>query len=319
MAFGSVLCHVGRWQEAETALRMGLAKGESSYHYVRLATRAALADLWIRQGRLEEAARLIDRDVDRVEIMGPRARLYLAQGRMDLAAAAARQALRMLSGDRLRAAELLAVLVEAQLASGDLVGAEKAELQLRRMADETEVHTVGAQAELVSAKVALARREPELACAHLEAGLEAVGDTCPPLRAALHLELARASASRAPAETIVNAEAALSIYQRLGAPEADHAAELLRAQGRVVAVPPPPPTPLDALSPREREVLDLVAQGMSNPAIAQRLFITAKTVEHHVSSILSKLGLQSRVEAAAFAVSLRISPPRRREQPGPSS
>ena len=59
-AFGSLLCHVGRWQDAETALRMALAKGEASYRFLKVTTRATLADLWIYQGRLEEAARLID-------------------------------------------------------------------------------------------------------------------------------------------------------------------------------------------------------------------------------------------------------------------
>jgi DNA-binding NarL/FixJ family response regulator len=113
--------------------------------------------------------------------------------------------------------------------------------------------------------------------------------------------------TKAPPEAIVNAQAALSIYQRIGAPEASVAADLLRAQGVPVSVAPPPPTPLDVLSRREREVLALLAQGMSNPAIAIRLFITAKTAEHHVSSILGKLGLRNRAQAAAFAASFQIS------------
>jgi DNA-binding NarL/FixJ family response regulator len=306
-AFGSLLCHVGRWREAETALRMALAKGETSFHIVKLATRATLADLWIHQGRLAEAARLIDESIDRVEVMGPRARLYLAQEQYELAAAVARQALRQLSGDQLRAASLLLILVEAELGGGKITAAENATLQLQHMAEGAEVPAVAAQAALALGKTSMARKELELAAQHFEAGLAALGDSCPPLRAALHLELARAYASTASAEAIVNAESALSIYQRLGSPDAALAADLLKAQGRKVTVAPPPPTAIDVLSRREREVLPLLAQGLSNPSIARRLFITPKTAEHHVSSILSKLGLRNRAEAAAFAASFQIS------------
>ena len=313
-AYGSLLCHVGRWRQAETALRMALAKGETSYRHVKLTARAALADLWIQQGRLLEAVRLIDESSGRVEIMRPRAQLYLAQGKPDLAAAVARQALRQLSGDQLRAASLLLVLVEAELGGGKIAAAEQAARQLQQMARGAEVSAVAAQAALALGKTSMAREEPELATRHFEAGLAALGDSCPPLRAALHLELARTYANKAPAETIVNAEEALSIYQRLGAPEAGLAADLLKAHGRTVTMAPPPPTALDVLSRREREVLPLLAKGCSNPDIARRLFITPKTAEHHVSSILNKLGLRNRAEAAAFAASFQMS-----EGPGASS
>jgi len=308
-AFGSVLCQVGRWREAETALRMGLARGETSFRHVRLATRAALADLWIRQGRLDEAARLLDQSVDRVEITAPRARLFLAQRRYDLAAAIARQTLRQLSGDRLRAASLLLVLVEAELGAGNADAAEGAAMQLQQLSEGAEHPAVMAQAALARGKTAAARGDLALATRHFEAGLaELVGDGWPLLRAALHLELARALVSKAPAEATVNAQAALSIYQRIGAPEVAGAADVLRGLGVAVTVAPPPPTALDVLSRREREVLALLAQGMSNPAIAKRLFITSKTAEHHVSSILGKLGLHNRTEAAVLAASFRISP-----------
>ena len=307
-AFGSVLCQVGRWKEGETHLRMGLARGETSVHHLRLATRAVLADLWIRQGRLDEAARLIDQSVDRVEISGPRARLYLAQARYDLAAAVARQALRQLTGDCLRAASMLLVLVEAELGGGHAEAAAQAAKQLQQLSEAAELPAVAAKAALALGKTAAARGDLKSAAYHFEAGLaELAGDTWPLLRAPLHLELARALMTKAPPEAIINAQAALSIYQRVGAPEASVAADLLRAQGVPVSVAPPPPTALDVLSRREREVLALLAQGMSNPTIAKRLFITGKTAEHHVSSILGKLGLRNRAQAAAFAASFQIS------------
>ena len=56
------------------------------------------------------------------------------------------------------------------------------------------------------------------------------------------------------------------------------------------------------LSPREREVLQLIAQGRSNREIADVLFISTPTVKVHVRSILTKLALDSRTAAAAFAI-----------------
>ena len=65
---------------------------------------------------------------------------------------------------------------------------------------------------------------------------------------------------------------------------------------------PPPPDPLQPLSPRERDVLRLIARGHSNRQIARDLAIGEQTVKTHVRSILSKLGLQDRVQAAIFAL-----------------
>ncbi len=57
----------------------------------------------------------------------------------------------------------------------------------------------------------------------------------------------------------------------------------------------------DVLTPREREILALVAEGRSNGEIGKQLFISTKTVSVHVSNILGKLGAGSRTEAAAVA------------------
>ena len=62
------------------------------------------------------------------------------------------------------------------------------------------------------------------------------------------------------------------------------------------------------LTPRELEVLTLVADGMRNAQIAERLVVSEKTVGHHVSAVLRKLDVTSRGEAAAKAVRLGLSP-----------
>ena len=59
--------------------------------------------------------------------------------------------------------------------------------------------------------------------------------------------------------------------------------------------------PFAELSEREREVLGLIAQGMANAVIAEKLFISEKTVKSHASNILSKLHLDDRTQAAVYA------------------
>lgn len=58
---------------------------------------------------------------------------------------------------------------------------------------------------------------------------------------------------------------------------------------------------LELLSRRGREVLPLLAEGLSNAEIAKRLSVTPKTVEHHVTNILGRLGLRTRTEVGAWA------------------
>ncbi len=60
-------------------------------------------------------------------------------------------------------------------------------------------------------------------------------------------------------------------------------------------------SPLDALTPRETEILALIAQGLSNREIGATLFLAEKTVKNYVSGILSKLGMQRRTQAAVLA------------------
>jgi DNA-binding NarL/FixJ family response regulator len=64
--------------------------------------------------------------------------------------------------------------------------------------------------------------------------------------------------------------------------------------------PHAPPATLAELTPREREVLDLLLQGLSNPEICTRLFISDATAKTHVGRILQKLGVRDRVQAVIY-------------------
>jgi two-component system response regulator DevR len=66
-----------------------------------------------------------------------------------------------------------------------------------------------------------------------------------------------------------------------------------------------PAQPADALTPRENEILALIAEGLSNREIAGRLFLAEKTVKNNVSGILSKLGMQRRTQAARWSLENR--------------
>ena len=66
------------------------------------------------------------------------------------------------------------------------------------------------------------------------------------------------------------------------------------------------PTPGHDLTPREREVLALLVEGLSNPKIAERLTVSYSTARAHVSNILSKLGVSNRAEAVALALRLKL-------------
>ena len=103
-------------------------------------------------------------------------------------------------------------------------------------------------------------------------------------------------------QAATQAMAAHEIAERLGAAPLLAALEALGRRGRLDLGVQPPPSPDGAsLTPRELEVLRLVAAGRSNGQIAEALFISRKTASVHVSNILAKLGVHTRTEAAAAA------------------
>jgi DNA-binding CsgD family transcriptional regulator len=108
----------------------------------------------------------------------------------------------------------------------------------------------------------------------------------------------------------------LQILDDLGAPPA---ARLARQRLRTLGVAHIPRGPRSAtranpagLSPRQVEVLRLLAEGLTNAELAARLVISEKTADHHVSAVLAKLDVRTRREAAAVARTLGLAPERRR-------
>jgi DNA-binding NarL/FixJ family response regulator len=101
---------------------------------------------------------------------------------------------------------------------------------------------------------------------------------------------------------------ALATFERLGARPA--AAAVVGRLRELVARGPRPATAENPanLTPREVEVLMLVAEGLRNADIAERLVVSQRTIDHHVSAILRKLGVRSRAEAGATAIRLGLAP-----------
>ncbi len=102
----------------------------------------------------------------------------------------------------------------------------------------------------------------------------------------------------APADELVRAVRVVAEGQALLAPTVTRRliADVMRRRSRGKPAPA-----LDALTPREREVLELIAKGMSNTEIAEALFVAEQTVKTHVSKVFSKLNLRDRAQAVVLA------------------
>jgi DNA-binding NarL/FixJ family response regulator len=290
----------GRWDEAEGMLTEGLGALEAAGHRSRCVHPAAkLAELRLTQGRLEEAEQLLAGFEELPEAAHGIAHLHLLRGEGALAAATIHRRLNRIGDDNVLAAPFLAMLVEVQLSLGDIEGAAGSADRLGRIADASRIERVTAMAELARGRVASARGSLH-AVAALESALALFAQAGMSVEAArARFELARALEEDQPEVAVAEARAALAEFERVGAPrDADAAAELLRRHGVRGRT-----GPKDAglLTRREQEVLHLVAQGLSNAEIAARLHLSTKTVGHHVSSVLAKLGVKSRGEAGAWA------------------
>ncbi|WP_405910473.1 MULTISPECIES: response regulator [unclassified Streptomyces] len=86
-------------------------------------------------------------------------------------------------------------------------------------------------------------------------------------------------------------------------------ARLMHALRTEPAEPPAVAPELASLSPRERDILALIGDGLTNREIGKRLYLSEKTVKNHISRLLAKLGVQRRVQAAVLASHLEQSEP----------
>jgi tetratricopeptide (TPR) repeat protein len=216
----TLLVELGRWGDAELVLEQACADFRAVMSPLQpWHPEIALADLRMRQARFTEAEELLLGKDQFVQALLPAARLHLERGDPDLACAAARRGLRGLRDDRLRAAELLTVLVDAELARGDVDAAMAASADLAARTADVDVAALRARAACAQARAHAARGDEAGAVALLEDALDQLDPArLPWARATTLVALARArEATGDRAGATLDARAAREILRDLDA------------------------------------------------------------------------------------------------------
>ncbi len=289
----------GAWSDAlEEARRAGLRFAE---------TRSSAAGLaHYRQGELLrlqghfDAAEAAYREASRSgwEPQPGLAQLRLAQGRTDVAAAAIRRAAGEVSVP-LKRAGLLAAYVEIVLAAGDVEDARDACQELGGIVESYESEMLTAMVEQARGAVDLAE-DPRSALVSLRHAWQLWHDLEAPYEAArARVLVGVACRSLGDDETAaMELEAARGVFVQLGAvPDLVRLESLARSAASFDA---------HGLTPRELQVLRMVAAGKANKAIAVELVLSQRTVDRHVSNIFRKLGVSSRTAATAYAYERKL-------------
>jgi DNA-binding CsgD family transcriptional regulator len=225
--------------------------------------------------------------------------LWLAQGDGDAAAGAIRRLVGETSEPSKRAG-LLPAYVEIMLVVGDVQAARTACSELEEIAERYEGAMMGAIVAHVRGAVDLAEGDARAALLALRRGARAWRALEAPYEAArVGVLVGLACRALGDEETAaLELEAARGVFDRLGAgPDLARVDSLTRGAASRDA---------HGLSPRELQVLRLLAAGATNKAIAAELVLSERTVERHVSNIFGKLGVATRAAATAYAYEHRL-------------
>jgi DNA-binding CsgD family transcriptional regulator len=334
------LTDVGEWDEAARVATAAIRAGDAQWPDARLVARAAVdvgrGDFHRARVDLQAALATVHHDKRGLPAFdSARAELALWERRWQDADHAVTEGLRRLPAQEaallrvrfcvqgLRAEAELAALARARR-DGDAL-TERLERAQRLLDTACEAATEAAPVTPTAAAWRLvAEAEYDRARAHPSSGSwEKAGAAWqdlqrPPMVAYCHWRLAEAlvAAGASAADASIPARAAQAIAQRLGARPLQEEIERLAQRARLELAPPSHPTDqasglgeLLGLTPREAEVLGLVARGYTNRQIADTLVISVKTASVHVSHILAKLQVQNRVDAAAIAHRLAPATP----------
>jgi ATP/maltotriose-dependent transcriptional regulator MalT len=311
----AMLIGQGEWAQAEEELQRAIDRLSASRPLLVADGVEQLAELRRRQGRWDESEELFGRVEGRsLSLLG---RGAIALDREDPATAAdlLDRFLRRTPPDNWNGrATALELLVRAQLALGQRAEADDAADGLRSLVEHVETPTI--RAALLQAEGILLGADGacEEARRRFEDAVDLFLQSQAPFEGArARLDLARClSGIDRPGPAQQEARSALECFQKLGAVREAFRAEtaLKELTDGVAASPVKRPRPSagpehaapDArLSSREIEVLRLVAEGLGDKEIAERLHLSGHTVHRHISNIRTKLGLPSRAAAVAWA------------------
>ena len=295
--YGLVQLERGRWQDAEALLEASSEDFAASRPAWVAAPLTQLAELRRRQGRPDEAGYLLDRAGASPGVQLGRARLALDAGDARRAVELAERVLRRVPpGRAVQRVPALELVVRGRIARGELDEAAVACEELRRTAIAIATAALEASADLAVGMLAAARGDHDRARSLLEDAVDGFVASRAPFQAALaRRELAvTLLALRRNAAAAQEAGESQETLTRLGARA--EAARSGRVRDSVSGSARSPVTR------REREVLGLLAGGLTNRQIAERLVVSEHTVHRHVTNILRKLDLPSRTAAATYAV-----------------